>query len=119
MSQSLVEPRQEYRVRDIDPTFVSMLKTEITERPNTFAKPLIAIVKNVVTRERFDESQIDGLSLEVIGGNHRREALAQLIKEGQLKQHPLSYTMVQLYTGKSIAIIVLVLMAMELSLFFA
>jgi hypothetical protein len=41
-----------------------MLKTEITERPNTFAKPLIAIVKNVVT------------SLEVIGGNHRREALA-------------------------------------------
>ena len=54
-----------------------MLKNEITERPNTFAKPLIAIVKNVVTRERFDESQIDGLSLEVIGGNHRREALAK------------------------------------------
>ena len=103
LSQSLAEPRKEYRVRDIDPTFVTILKSEITERPNTFAKPLIAIVKNAITREDFDESKIDGLSLEVIGGNHRHEALIQLIKEGKLKQHPLLYTMVQLYTGLSVA----------------
>ena len=75
-------------MRDIDQTFVSVLKSEILERPTTFAKPLIAIVKNAITKEDFDESKIDGLSLEVMGGNHRREALLQLNKEGQLKEHP-------------------------------
>ena len=79
---------REDRVRDIDQTFVSVLKSEILERPTTFAKPLIAIVKNAITKEDFDESKIDGLSLEVMGGNHRREALLQLNKEGQLKEHP-------------------------------
>ena len=75
-------------MRDIDQTFVSVLKSEILERPTTFAKPLIAIVKNAITKEDFDESKIDGLSLEVMGVNHRREALLQLNKEGQLKEHP-------------------------------
>lgn len=72
------------------------LKVEILERPNTFPKPLIAIVKGVTSKHEFDESQLDALSLEVVGGNHRREALTQLIKEGKLD---ITYTMTQLYTG--------------------
>ena len=82
LSQSLAQPREEYRVRDIDPTFASMLKKEILERANTFAKPLIANCKKMLQTEiRFDKSQIETLMLEVIGGNHRCETLVQLMKE--------------------------------------
>ena len=94
--ESLIDPRKECRLRELDITFVEALKHEILERPNTFPKPLSAIEKDIGSREDFDESQIDALSLEVIGGNHRREALTKLLKEGKLKT---TYVMVQLYTG--------------------
>ena len=100
LSHCLVEPRQEYLVRDIDDAFVECLKKELCERPSVFCKPLIAVVKNVFSKENFDEQKLDGLTLEVIGGNHRREAVCQLVKEGKLKDHPLMQAMVLLYTGK-------------------
>jgi hypothetical protein len=96
LTEPLVEPRKEFRLRELDTAFVAVLKDEILERPNTFPKPLIAIAQSVMSRDDFDEGQIDALSLEVIGGNHRREALSQLNKEGKLNT---AYTIVQLYTG--------------------
>ena len=66
-----------------------------------FSKPLIAVVKNMYSKEEFDEQKLEGLCLEVIGGNHRREAICQLAKEGKLKENPLMHTMVLLYAGIS------------------
>ena len=75
---------------------MAALKLQILERPSPFPKPLIAIVKGVVSKKDFNDSQLDALELEVIGGSHRREALTQLLREGKLDK---TYTMVQLYTG--------------------
>ena len=92
----MTQPRKEFLLREVDPAFVAALKVQILERPNPFPKPLIAIVKGVVSKKDFNDSQLDALELEVIGGNHRREALTQLLREGKLNK---TYTMVQLYTG--------------------
>lgn len=92
----MTQPRKEFLLREVDPAFVAALKVQILEQPNPFPKPLIAIVKGVVSKKDFNDSQLDALELEVIGGNHRREALTQLLREGKLNK---TYTMVQLYTG--------------------
>ena len=62
LSHALVEPRVEFLVRPLNAAFVERLKCEMIQRPSTFAKPLIAIVKNV-------QLKMDGYTLEVIGGN--------------------------------------------------
>ena len=93
----MTQPRKEFLLREVDPAFVAALKVQILERPNPFLKPLIAIVKGAVSKKDFNDTQLDALELEVIGGNHRREALlTQLLREGKLNK---TYTTVQLYTG--------------------
>ena len=87
-------------MRPLDSGFISKLKVEILERPTTSVKPLIAIVKNLKSKSDFDESKLDGYILEVIGGNHRREAFLQLEKEGKLDKTSPLMLQVQLYTGK-------------------
>ena len=95
---SLTQPRSEFLIRPLDKFFVSKLKSEILERCSTFAKPLICIFGNLTNKARFDESKIDEYVLEVIGGNHRREAFSQLEKEGKLEEHQVAIK-VQLFTG--------------------
>ncbi|XP_028417131.1 uncharacterized protein LOC114541406 [Dendronephthya gigantea] len=98
LSHTLVQPRKEFLVRPLDPGFVNKLKFEILERPTNFVKPMIAIVKNAKSKSEFDESKLDGYTLEVIGGNHRREAFSQLEKEGKLGEMSPLLLQVQLYT---------------------
>ena len=53
-------------------------------------------------KTEFDAIEIDGCCLEVIGGNHRREAYSQLIKEEQLGKSSPVLLNVLVYTGKFI-----------------
>ena len=70
------------------------------ERQINFPKPLIAIVKGIKAKEQFNEKELDGYALEVIGGNHRREAIQQLHKEGKLGKNIHKHAVVQLFIGK-------------------
>jgi hypothetical protein len=95
---SLVQPRNEFLIRPLDNVFVTKLKSEILERCSTFVKPLIAVVNNITDKANFDEKKLHEYVLEVIGGNHRREAYTQLEKEKQLEESQLTIK-VQLFTG--------------------
>jgi hypothetical protein len=77
---------------------VTNLKNEILERYSTFVKPLIAIVRDLSSKTEFDETRIDKYAIEIFGGNHRREALMQLEKEGKLDEGQMNIR-VQLYLG--------------------
>jgi hypothetical protein len=99
LTHTLTEPRKAYLVRPLDLLFVDSLKNEILERQCNFPKPLIAIVKGIKSKEQFEEKDLDGYALEVIGGNHRREAIQQLHKEGKLDKNVHKYAMVQLFVG--------------------
>ena len=98
---TLVQPREDFLIRPLDPVFVERLKTEIVERCSTFVKPLIVVVRDVKTRDEFDKNKLQNgeYVLEVIGGNHRREAFSQLKEEGKLDKDEHSLK-VQLFTGK-------------------
>ena len=95
---SLVQPRNEFLIRPLDNVFVTKLKSEILERCSTFVKPLIAVVNNITDKTNFDEKKLHEYVLEVIGGNHRREAYSQLEQEKKLDESQLTVK-VQLFTG--------------------
>lgn len=99
LTHTLTEPRKAYLVRPLDLLFVDSLKNEVLERQCNFPKPLIAIVKGIKSKEQCEEKELDRYALEVIGGNHRREAIQQLHKEGKLDKNVHKYAMVQLFVG--------------------
>ena len=84
-------------IRPLDNAFVTKLKSEILERCSTFVKRLIAVVNNITDKTNFDEKKLHEYVLEVIGGNHRREAYSQLEQEKKLDE-------AQLYNCQSSAI---------------
>ena len=94
----LEPPRDEFLVRALDPAFVINLKTEVLERSSTFVKPFIAVVRDLHNQKDLDEASINKYSIEIIGGNHRREAFMQLQKENKLEEKRM-IMQVQLYTG--------------------
>ena len=67
-------------------------------RPLNFGKPLIAVVTSVKQQTDFKEDDMDGYTLQVIRGNHRREAIKRLIASGQDKHQ--KFVDVQLFSGK-------------------
>ena len=85
-------------IRPLDNAFVTKLKSEILERCSTFVKRLIAVVNNITDKTNFDEKKLHEYVLEVIGGNHRREAYSQLEQEKKLDESQLTVK-VQLFTG--------------------
>lgn len=67
-------------------------------RPLNFGKPLVAVVRGLQKPEDFKEEELDTSVLEVIGGNHRREAIKNLNTNGQEKEH-CKFIDVQLFCG--------------------
>lgn len=103
LTTSLVPPRPEFKLRELDKNYVEILKNELLRCPLSFAKPLIGIVKGLKSKEEFDENVIDTYEIEIIGGNHRRQALTEITREEisrETKLDPYEQTTVQLYSGK-------------------
>lgn len=61
-------------------------------------KPFIAVVRDLHGQKDFDEASINKYRIEIIGGNHRREAFTQLQKERKLEEKR-KIMQVQQYTG--------------------
>ena len=61
-------------------------------------KPFIAVVRDLHNQKDLDEASINKYSIEIRGGNHRREAFMQLQKENKLEEKRM-IMQVQLYTG--------------------
>ena len=47
-------------------------------------KPLIGIVKDLKDQSYFVEDQLESYEIEIIGGNHRRQALSELQQDGHI-----------------------------------
>ena len=104
LTDCLTPPREEFRLRSLDEPYVAFLKEELLQRPLNFAKPLIGIVKGLEKKDDFSSEEIDRYRIEIVGGNHRRQALAEIKKD-----HPeiynslecMQFANVHLYTGKN------------------
>ena len=86
-------------MRSLDKNYVNVLKSELLQRPLSFAKPLIGIVKDLKDKSYFVEDQLESYEIEIIGGNHRRQALSELQQEGHVPES-LKFVNVQLYAGE-------------------
>ena len=96
-------PREEFKLRELDVTYVQVLKQELLRRPLSFAKPLIGIIKDLSSKDDFDKNVMDTYEIEVIGGNHRRQALVEIGQEGGTEKFQAEHyemATVHLYTGK-------------------
>lgn len=103
LKTSLIPPRRDFKLRELDKKLVELLKNELLRCPLSFAKSLIGIVKGIKSKDDFNQTAIDSYEIEVIGGNHRRQALSEILKEGTREAlESRKQTYVQLYTGKLI-----------------
>ena len=91
-------PREEFKLRELDNGYVQVLKQELLTRPLSFAKPLIGIVKDLHSKDHFNKEAVDAYEIEVIGGNHRRQAFEEIKRHSSEKVY--EFTNVQLYTGR-------------------
>ena len=94
LTSTLVPPRIGYTLRNLDVEFASFVQSEMVQRPMNFGKPLIVVAQGVKDPKDFREDELDSLLLEVIGGNHRREALKNIISDEQYK-----FVDVQIFCG--------------------
>ena len=94
-------PKEEYKLRDLDELFLKTLERELLLRPLSFGKPLIAIVSGVKDHQSFSRDQLDSCRLEVIGGNHRQEAIQNILQdEENSSKDEYMYVGVQLFLGR-------------------
>ena len=96
ITDCLFPPREAFKLRSLDK---NVLKSELLQRPLSFAKPLIGIVKDLKDKSYFMEDQLESYEIEIIGGNHRRQALSELQQEGHVPES-LKFVNVQLYAGE-------------------
>lgn len=101
LATSLAAPRPEYTLRELDVCHVQVLKNELLSRPLTqCGKPIVVIAKGLKDVDKFDEKDLDSYGLEVIGGNHRREAINEIIKTSTSNETKelFKFVYVQIYT---------------------
>ena len=70
LTTSLIPPRRDIKLRELDKKFVEILKNELLRCPLSFAKSLIGIVKGIKSKDDFDQTAIDSYEIRIIGGNH-------------------------------------------------
>ena len=86
ITDCLCPPREAFKLRNLDKNYVNVLKSELFQRPLSFAKPLIGIVKDLKDKSYFVEDQLESYEIEIIGCNHRRQALSELQQEGHVPE---------------------------------
>lgn len=79
LATSLVPPRTEFTLRGLDEAHVEALRAEILSRPTSCGKLMLVIAKGLKNAFDFDAKDVDSYELEVIGANHRREALSKIL----------------------------------------
>ena len=67
LTTSLVAPRPEYRLRDIDSCHLAALKQELLSRPMSSGKTMLVVARGLKEAKNFDEKDMDSYALEVIG----------------------------------------------------
>ena len=78
------------------------LKQELLARPMTFSKPMIVVAKDIKDPKEFKTEELDSYELEVIGGNHRREAILQILKDDTVQcQESFKFVYVKIYSGNA------------------
>lgn len=103
LTTSLAAPRLQYTLRELDVCHVQVLKAELLSRPLSLSgKPIFVIAKGLTDVDKFDEKDLDSYELEVIGGNHRREAMKEIIKTSTSNETKelFKYVYVQIHAGK-------------------
>lgn len=100
LATSLVAPRPEYRLRDIDSCHLAALKQELLSRPMSSGKTMLVVARGLKEAKNFDEKDLDSYALEVIGGNHRREVILQIMADDSTQSKDcFKFVYVQIYTG--------------------
>ena len=62
---------------------------------------MIVVAKDLKDPADFKEEELDCYELEVIGGNHRREVILQILKDNPVQfQETFKFVYVQIYSGK-------------------
>ena len=74
----LIEPRKSRLIRDPNMEYVAALKEEMINNPTSNVAPLIGVV-HLKEDEPFDKKHPEAYVYEVIGGNHSRIALNQIL----------------------------------------
>ena len=79
LTSSLSPPREEYRLREVNALHKAALKQGLLEVPLAYSKPLIVVAKGLLDATQIKTSRdLEKFELEVLGGNHRREALLDI-----------------------------------------
>lgn len=100
LATSLISPRPEYRLRELDSSHLSALKQELLSCPITCGKPMIVVAKDLGKPTDFNVVELDSYELKVIGGNHRREVILKILKdETYQSQDCFKFVYVQVYSG--------------------
>ena len=100
LARSLVSPRPEYRLRELDPAHVEALKQELLSRPMSSCKTMLVVAQGLKDVKDFDENDVDSYALEVIGGNHRREVILQILADDSIQSKDcFKFVYVQIYAG--------------------
>lgn len=100
LATCLIAPRLEYRLRELDSYYLEALKQELLLRPMTCSKLMIVVAKGLTESTDFKEEELDSYQLEVIGGNHRREVILQILKDSTIHSKDcFKFVYVQVYSG--------------------
>ena len=90
-------------LRSPDDQYVKNLKGEFLRRPIPFGAPFLCIVKGIPDADQFDNHKLDGYVYEMVGGNHRRLALQQILRDEGVQddeKEKFKCVNVQLYAGE-------------------
>ena len=105
LATCLIAPRPEYRLRELDSYHLEALKQELISRPMTCSKPMIVVAKGLTESKDFKEEELDSYQLEVIGRNHRREVVVQILKDNTVHSKDcFKFVYVQVYSGNTVVI---------------
>ena len=95
---NLTEPSLTTMLREVDTSFIEVLKKEILETRICAPNPILCTIRNIKNISDFDVSRVQDYKYETLGGNHRRVAYQELVAEEKI---PSTYTIpAQLVVGK-------------------
>ena len=117
MTSTLSPPREEYNLREVNALHKAALKQGLIEVPLACSKPLIVVAEGLMDATQIKTTtDLAKFKLEVLGGNHRREALMEILEDEEKKSLDCyKYVHVHVYSGKSISPLKLYLNIMSFS----
>ena len=106
LTELLTSPRSDQLIRSPDDQYWKDLKKELLRRPLPFSAPILCVVRGLQTNDTFNKQSLDGYVYETLGGNHRRLAIQDILRDKTLsdaEKDRFKYVHVQLYAGKNLA----------------